>query len=90
MATYQKYFGGFQINRGMLTAGAALTGIGALIGLTGTVLVGVALASAGRGWVRQMETPPGELAARTLQQARAASQAGLEAWRAQAGPGSAD
>ncbi|MFB7666817.1 hypothetical protein ACFC1R_23180 [Kitasatospora sp. NPDC056138] len=84
MATYQKFIGGFQVNRGMLTAGAALTGVGALIGLTGTVIVGVALASAGRDWVQQLETPPGELAARTFQQAKAASQAGLDAWRAQA------
>ncbi|MDH6124534.1 hypothetical protein [Kitasatospora sp. GP82] len=84
MATNQNLIGGFQVNRGMLTVGAALTGLGALIGLTGTVIVGVALASAGRGWVRQLETPPGELAARTLQHARAASLAGLDAWRAHA------
>ncbi|MFD7730076.1 hypothetical protein ACFV6F_06795 [Kitasatospora phosalacinea] len=82
MATNQRItFGGFQVNRGMLTAGAALTGLGAVVGLTGAVLVCAALANAGRGWVQSLETPPGELAQRTLQQARAASAAGLEAWR---------
>ncbi|MGW4809336.1 hypothetical protein [Kitasatospora sp. NPDC004272] len=82
MATNQRItFGGFQVNRGMLTAGAALTGLGAVVGLTGTVLVCAALANAGRGWVRSLETPPAEMAQRTFQQAKAASAAGLEAWR---------
>jgi len=82
MATNQK-FSGFQVNRTMLTTGAALTGLGALIGLAGSVIVGVALASAGRGWVQHLDTPPTELAARTMHQAKAASMAGLEAWRSQ-------
>ncbi|MFJ5922352.1 hypothetical protein ACIQF6_07020 [Kitasatospora sp. NPDC092948] len=81
MATNQKFFGGFQVNRGMLTVGAALTGIGALVGLTGTVLVCAALANAGRGWFQQLETHPAALAQRTMHQAKAASAAGLEAWR---------
>ncbi|RKE19835.1 hypothetical protein [Streptomyces sp. TLI_171] len=84
MATNQKFIGGFQVNRGMLTAGAALTGLGAVVGLTGTVLVCVALANAGRGWIQQLDTPPSALAQRTLHQARAASTAGMEAWRANA------
>ncbi|MFF0293224.1 hypothetical protein ACFYS8_11040 [Kitasatospora sp. NPDC004615] len=82
MATNQKFIDGFQVNRGMLTVGVALTGIGALVGLTGTVLVCVTLANAGRGWIQQLETHPAALAQRTLHQAKAASAAGLEAWRA--------
>ncbi|MER5640379.1 hypothetical protein ABT095_25955 [Kitasatospora sp. NPDC002227] len=85
MATNQSFMGGFQVNRHMLAAGAALTGVGAMIGLAGTVIVGVALATAGREWVHQLETPPGELAHRTLHQARMASMAGLEAWRSEHG-----
>ncbi|MGW4383283.1 hypothetical protein [Kitasatospora sp. NPDC004531] len=84
MATNHTLIGGFQVNRGMLTVGAALTGIGALVGLTGTALVCVALANAGRGWIRQLETHPAALAQRTVHQAKAASAAGLEAWRASA------
>ncbi|BFV58495.1 hypothetical protein KCMC57_up35990 [Kitasatospora sp. CMC57] len=83
MATYQKFMGGFEVNRRMLSAGVVLTGIGALVGLAGTAIVGAALVSAGRGWVRHLETPPSELAHRTLHQARVASMAGLEAWRAE-------
>ncbi|WP_035800407.1 hypothetical protein [Kitasatospora mediocidica] len=81
MMMTQKSFGGFQPNRKLIGAGLLLGGIGAVAGLMGTVMVGVALATAGRGWVRQLETPPSERAARAMQQARAASQAGLEAWR---------
>ncbi|WP_441245376.1 hypothetical protein [Kitasatospora sp. McL0602] len=81
MATNQNFMGGFQVNRHMLAAGAALTGVGALIGLAGTAIVGVALVSAGRGWVQKLETPPTELASRTLHQAKMASMAGLDAWR---------
>ncbi|WP_457031964.1 hypothetical protein [Kitasatospora sp. P5_F3] len=83
MATYQKFMGGFEINRGLLSTGVVLTGVGALVGLAGTAIVGAALLSAGRGWVQQLDTPPSELAHRTLNQARAASLAGLEAWRAE-------
>ncbi|WP_354641283.1 hypothetical protein [Kitasatospora camelliae] len=81
MATNQKFMAGFQINRGMLTAGAVLTGLGAAMAFAGTVVLSVAVASAGRGWMQQLDTPPTEIARRGLNQARAASLAGLEAWR---------
>ncbi len=74
----------FDVDRRLLAAGAVLTGTGALLALVGTVIAGTALAAAGRGWVRQLEVPPGELANRTLRQAKHASRAGVEAWRAQA------
>ncbi|WP_345697830.1 hypothetical protein [Kitasatospora terrestris] len=82
MAMTQK-FSGFQVNRSMLGGGVVLTGLGAVIGLAGTALVCYSLASAGRGWMQQMDTPPSELAARAINQARAASLAGLEAWKAE-------
>jgi len=74
----------FDVNRRLLAVGAVLTGTGALLALVGTAIAGTALATAGRGWVRQLETPPSELANRTLRQAKHASRAGVEAWRAQA------
>ncbi|MDH6111278.1 hypothetical protein P3T36_003302 [Kitasatospora sp. MAP12-15] len=80
MAINEKSYG-FQPNRKLLGAGLLLGGVGAVAGLLGTVLVGVALATAGRGWIQQMETSPVERATRAMQQARAASQAGLDAWR---------
>ncbi|PYC87954.1 hypothetical protein C7C46_02670 [Streptomyces tateyamensis] len=79
-----KFFGGFEVNRKMLAAGLVLGGVGAAAGLLGTALVGAALVTAGRSWVRRLETAPGERAARTLAQAKAASQAGLDAWRSSA------
>ena len=76
---------GFNVDRKLLAAGAVLTGTGALLALVGTAIAGTALATAGRGWVQQLETPPTELATRALRQAKsvsqAASQAGMEAWR---------
>ncbi|MEZ0093048.1 hypothetical protein [Streptacidiphilus sp. EB129] len=74
----------FKVNRRLLTAGAVLTGVGALLTMLGTAIAGTALASAGRGWVQQLETPPSELATRALRQAKSASRAGVDAWRAQA------
>lgn len=85
MATNQMTF---RVNKRLLAAGAVLTGSGALLALVGTAIAATALATAGRGWVQSMETPPTELASRAVRQARAASlaasQAGVDAWRAQA------
>ncbi len=77
----QNVLGGFRINRSLLTGGAVLSGIGAVLWVAGAAMAGVALASAGRGWVQQLETPPGALANRTLREAKVASMAGWEAWR---------
>jgi hypothetical protein len=84
MANMQKISATFQPNRQLLGAGMVLGAVGALAALAGTVLIGVALATAGRDWVQQLETAPSERATRALQQARAASQAGLDAWRSAA------
>lgn len=81
----QNVFSGFQINRPLMIGGVVLTGAGALVGLAGAAMVCVALASAGRGWVRQMDTPPAERAHRALHHAKeasvAAKAAGWETWR---------
>jgi hypothetical protein len=73
--------GGMQINRSLLVGGGVLVGIGGLLGFTGMVLVGSALLSATRQWVNQLERPPGEIARRRWQQAKAAASAGAGAWR---------
>ncbi|KDN84714.1 hypothetical protein [Kitasatospora cheerisanensis] len=82
MTSNQKFIGGLRVNRGMITTGAALTGIGAVLAATGATLVCVALANAGRSWIHRLETQPAELAHHALHRAKAASAAGLEAWRA--------
>ncbi|MDJ0344016.1 hypothetical protein QMK19_28525 [Streptomyces sp. H10-C2] len=85
MATNGMTVHGIDIDTKMLTVGVAVTGVAAFLGLAGTVIVAVTLLNAGRGYVRQMEVPPSERAARALRQAKAvsqaASQAGAEAWR---------
>ncbi|MGW4892619.1 hypothetical protein ACWEQL_10190 [Kitasatospora sp. NPDC004240] len=83
MANTDSFFSGFQVNRPLLVGGAVLTGVGALCGLTGTMMVCAALASAGRGWMRRMDRPPAEMAHRALHEAKVASTAGWEAWRAE-------
>ena len=79
----------FRVNKQLLAAGAVLTGTGALLALVGTAIGCAALATAGRGWVQSLETPPSERASRALHQAKsaslAASRAGAEAWRTSAG-----
>ncbi len=76
---------GIDIDTRMLTVGVAVTGVAALLGLAGTVMIGVTLLNAGRGFVRRMEVAPAELAVRAFKQAKVASQAashaGADAWR---------
>ncbi|MEV8093648.1 hypothetical protein [Kitasatospora sp. NPDC085879] len=90
MATNQKFTNGFRVNRTMLGTGVVLTGIGAVLSLAGTAIVCATLASAGRDYVNRMETPPSEQARRAMQQAKAASMAGLEAWRTESTKASAN
>jgi hypothetical protein len=71
---------GVQVNRSLMVGGGLLVGIGGLLGFTGMVLVGSALLSATRQWVKQLEQPPSELARRTWQ-AKVAASAGAQAWR---------
>jgi len=70
-----------QINRGVLVSGAVLVGVGGLLGATGVLLGTYAILSATRQWVRQLETPPSELAAQRLHKARVATSAAANAWR---------
>ncbi|MFE6056810.1 hypothetical protein ACFQ6N_39245 [Kitasatospora sp. NPDC056446] len=85
MATNQKIFTGFQVNRSLLAGGVALTAIGAVLSAAGATVVCAALFTAGRSWVRGLETAPTEFAQRALREARVASTAGWDAWRAEHG-----
>jgi membrane protein implicated in regulation of membrane protease activity len=72
----------FQVHTGMLLTGAALAGVGSLLGLAGLAISGAALADATRRWVNAMETPPSELAKQLAKaKAKAATVAGASAWR---------
>ena len=71
----------FEVNTGPLIVGAALIGTGAVIGLAGMVVGGVAALTATRRWLGQLEQPPAELARQKWARARAATTAGASAWQ---------
>ncbi len=54
---------------------------GGLLGLAGAALAGAALIAAARRRVKQMDVPTGELARQKWSQAKAATAAGVGAWR---------
>ncbi len=70
-----------QLSKGPLIGGAVLMGVGGLLGLAGAVLAGAALAAAARQRIRQMERPPSEVAKQNWARAKAATAAGMGAWR---------
>jgi hypothetical protein len=71
-----------QLNRAALMGGAVLVGVGGLLGATGVLIGTYAILSATRQWMKQLETPPSEIAAQRLHQAKAATSAAADAWRA--------
>jgi hypothetical protein len=71
----------FRLNTGLLATGAALAGIGSLLGMAGLAISMAAIAAAGRRWVTDRGVPPAELARQQLAKARAATTAGATAWR---------
>jgi hypothetical protein len=74
-----------QLNRGMIVGGGVLVALGGLLGFSGMALLMSALISATRRWVDHLEQPPGDIARRKWQQAKAAASAGASAgtsaWR---------
>jgi len=73
--------GSLQRDRGRLVGGGVLIGTGGLLALTGVLLFSLAVVSATRQWVSQLEQPPSELAKLKWRQARTATVAGANAWR---------
>jgi hypothetical protein len=71
----------FQMNSGLLATGAALAGIGSLLGLAGLTISMVAVAAAARRYVNERGMPPTELARHHIAKAKAATAAGASAWR---------
>jgi membrane protein implicated in regulation of membrane protease activity len=71
----------FVVNRGAVVTGVALVSVGGLLLTAGAAITTVALLQATRRWVAKLETPPSELARRQLAHAKAATSAGVNAWR---------
>jgi len=78
---YSSVQSGFQLNTTPVIIGAVLVSVGALVGITGVLIGGSAVFSATRGWVRELEVPPGEIARQKWDQTRAAATAGARAWQ---------
>jgi len=76
---------GFQLNSTPIILGAALTGTGGLIAVTGLIVGGTALFSVARQWFRELEVPPSEVVKQKWSQAKAATAAGAGAWQQQNG-----
>ncbi|MGR6998266.1 hypothetical protein ACU686_09520 [Yinghuangia aomiensis] len=70
----------------IVTVGTVLTAAGSIVALTGLAITASALLGAVRKLVREMDTPPADLAAAKLRQAKHASHAGMAAWHEIRGP----
>lgn len=70
-----------QLSSGPLMAGGILIGIGAVVALAGVAVVGTHVATATRAWMKDLETPPDQLARLKWEQARTAVAAGATTWR---------
>ena len=70
-----------QVRSGPLVAGGILIGIGAVVAMVGVAVAGTHLAAATRVWIRELETPPGQLARLRWEQAKAAAASGTATWR---------
>ncbi|MGA5300040.1 hypothetical protein ACPCHT_08940 [Nucisporomicrobium flavum] len=65
----------------MLVAAAVLEGAAGVLGIAGLALCTMAVASVTRQRVAKMEIPPSELARQQFGRFRAATSAGVSAWR---------
>jgi hypothetical protein len=61
--------------------GGILIGLGAVAALAGAAVAGKHLVEATRAWVKELDTPPDQLARLRWEQAKAAAAAGTAAWR---------
>jgi hypothetical protein len=68
-------------DRNTLRLAACLVGVGGLMCAAGAALTAAITVGAIRRWTEQLEETPSQMARRRWSQARAATSAGLEAWR---------
>jgi len=71
----------FDVNRGLVTTGVILIGLGSIMVVAGAGLTTTAVFAASRRFVQQMETPPSEIVKQNIVRARRAAEAGASAWR---------
>jgi hypothetical protein len=69
------------IDTKLVTTGALLTAAGAVMACAGMAMGAVAVFTAGRRMIHDMDVPPAQQAAMKWQQAKEASRAGMRAWQ---------
>jgi hypothetical protein len=70
-----------QLNTRQIVGGSILIGIGGVLALAGAAMAGTALVAAYRQRVNQMDVPPAEMARQNWTRVKAATAAGMGAWR---------
>jgi hypothetical protein len=68
-------------DRNTLRLAVCLVGVGGLMCAAGAALTAAVAVGAIRRWTEQLEETPSQMARRRWSQARAATSAGIEAWR---------
>jgi outer membrane protease len=61
--------------------GGILVGVGAVVAFAGLAVAGTHVFAATRAWVKELETPPSELARLKWEQAKHAALSGATTWR---------
>ncbi|AVZ76028.1 hypothetical protein SLUN_31280 [Streptomyces lunaelactis] len=74
-----------EIDTRLVTTGAVLTAVGAIVACSGMAIAAFAVLTAGRRMIRDMDVPPAQQAAMKWQQAKDASRAGMQAWQSASG-----
>ena len=69
------------VDKSLLITGAVLAAVGGAVAFAGMALGMAAAFSAARDFLRHMEVPPREMAAKRWKQAKVAAGAGAQAWR---------
>jgi len=70
-----------EVRSGPLLVGGILIGVGAVVAMAGVAVAGTHLVAATRAWIRELETPPSQLARLKWEQAKSAATSGAATWR---------
>ncbi len=70
-----------QLSSGPLLVGGVLAGVGSLLALSGAAVVVTHVVVATKAWVKELDTPPDQLARLKWEQAKTAALAGADSWR---------
>lgn len=70
-----------QVRSGPLVVGGIFIGIGAVVAMAGVAIAGAHLVGATRIWIKELETPPSQLARLKWEQAKSAAASGAATWR---------